>query len=180
MAGSERLSSPEEGYWYDGDDTAVSVLSSLRRFRAADHARRRREGTRMDINTTDMAALQHVIARERSGDPATPTSLAEHLEVSTASVAKMLGRLAASGHVLRMPHEQDRRSVMVLATDHAHEQIRLRLGTMHAQMLEAAQDIPEGSRGNVVDFLEAMTGILGLEDEPDPHRPPHAHDSDPV
>lgn len=163
MASSERVSAPEEGYWYDGDSSAVSVLSSLRRFRSADHARRRRESTRMDLNTTDMSALQHVIARERAGDPATPTCLAEHLEVSTASVAKMLGRLVASGHVLRMPHERDRRSAMVLATDHAHDQIRCRLGTMHEQMLEAAEEIPEAARGHVIDFLDTMARILGRE-----------------
>ena len=58
---TETPSSPEgrgSTYWYDGDDSAVALLSALRSFRMADQELRRRMSEGMDMNTTDLAALR--------------------------------------------------------------------------------------------------------------------------
>jgi DNA-binding MarR family transcriptional regulator len=150
-------------YWYDGRDPALALLEAVRRFRQADQEMRRRMGTDMELNATDIEALRHVIAREEAGNPLTARELSAYLHISTASTSKLLNRLSQSGHIRRMPHPQDRRSVRVEATDHAHAEVRGRMSPMHRRMLEVARDVPEDSRQAVVDFLDALAECLDPE-----------------
>ena len=166
---SETPSGPQEqggAYWYGGDDSAVALLSALRSFRMADQDLRRRMSEGMDMNTTDLAALRFVIARELGGEPVTPRGLAEHLHISGPSISKLLDRLTASGHLRRAPHPVDGRSRIVFATDHAHSQVRERLSRMHERMLEIARQVPEESRTAAIAFLEAMAAHLDSEAVP--------------
>lgn len=148
-----------EGYWY-GDDAVRPILQALREFRRSDEEMRRRTSADMDMNVTDLRALQIVIAAEQARTYATPRALTQQLGISSASTTKLLDRLTASGHVERRPHPRDRRSIIVVATAHAHEQIRERLAAMHERMAEIARAVPEESRQAVVDFLLAMAAEL--------------------
>lgn len=158
---------PGTSYWYEGDETAVLLLSALRRFRTADGEMRRRMSADMDMNTTDLAALRSVIAHEATAEPVTPLQLARELGISGASTSKLLDRLAASGHLERVPHPRDGRSRIVVATDHAHVQVRERLGDMHRRMLEIAREVPGPAREAAIDFLLAMAEHLETEAVPD-------------
>ena len=158
--------SAAHSYWYDEVDSAVVLLSATRRFRSADHEMRRRMSAGMDMNTTDLAALRCVIAHELAEDPITPLRLAQHLEISGASTSKLLDRLTASGHLERAPHPRDGRSRIVVATDHAHSQVRERLSGMHERMLEIAQGVPAPARRAAIDFLLAMARHLETEAPP--------------
>jgi len=158
---------PGSSYWYEEDDSAVELLSALRRFRRADHEMRRRMSAGMDMNTTDLAALRFVIAHELADDPVTPLRLAKHLEISGASTSKLLDRLAASGHLERVPHPRDGRSRIVVATDHAHAQVRERLSGMHTRMLETARTVPAPARRAATAFLLAMADQLETEAAPE-------------
>ncbi|HEX7350799.1 MarR family winged helix-turn-helix transcriptional regulator [Brachybacterium sp.] len=153
-------------YWYEGDDSAVELLSAVRRFRRADQEMRRRVSAGMEMNTTDLAALHFVIAHELAEDPATPLRLAQHLEISGASISKLLDRLTASGHLERAPHPSDRRSRIVVATDHARSQVRERLSGMHERMLEIARDVPSPARRAAIDFLLSLADHLDTEAPP--------------
>lgn len=156
--------SAPHGYWYDDDTAVVNLLTAVRRFRRADQEMRRRVSTGMDMNETDMQALQAVVEAEGRGGVLTPRELAAHLGISSASTTKLLDRLTASGHLSRAPHPSDRRSLVLVATPHAHDEIRERLTLMHERMAEIARAVPVGSRGAVVDFLEAMTAELDGHD----------------
>ncbi|MGM7669774.1 MarR family winged helix-turn-helix transcriptional regulator [Microbacterium sp. A93] len=162
-----RIAASSTEYWFDTSDRAVQLLKAVRRFRRADQEMRRGMETDMDINATDLEALRHVIAHERAGTAVTARDLSTHLHISTASTAKLLNRLSLSGHVQRLPHPEDRRSVLVAATQHAHEEVRCWLSPMHQRMLQAARDVPEDSRQAVLDFLDALTQSL----PPDPPEP---------
>lgn len=175
-----------DSYWYDGDESSVAVLRALREFRRADQEMRRRMSADMDMNISDMQALQFLIASERSGRHATPRMLATHLGISTASTTKLLDRLTASGHLRRSPHPRDRRSLVVLATAHAHEQIRERLAHMHERMAEIARAVPPPCRPAVTGFLTAMAEELDRSGtvarltprtDPDPGPPGRAEDA---
>ena len=148
----------EPSYWYsgDGDPESHRLLEAMRAFRRADEAMRVRASRDMDMNITDLRALQHVIARERVDDPVTPRALASHLGISTASTTKLLDRLCASGHLERRPHPSDRRSVVVVASPEAHTEVRERLTRMHEGMMEVAKAVPAHCRPAVRDFLLAM------------------------
>lgn len=158
--------SAAHSYWYENADTAVELLSATRRFRKADHEMRRRMSAGMDLNTTDLAALRFVIAHALAEDPVTPRRLAQHLEISGASTSKLLDRLTASGHLVRVPHPHDGRSRVVEATDHAHYQVRERLSGMHERMLEIAREVPAPARRAAIDFLLAMARHLETEAPP--------------
>ncbi|WP_246117265.1 MarR family winged helix-turn-helix transcriptional regulator [Cellulomonas composti] len=147
------------GYWYD-DDGSREVLESVRRFRRADQAMRRRIASGMSMNETDLHALQILVAAE--GEPASvsPRDLARALAISTASTTKLLDRLEASGHLRRTPHPRDRRGIVVVATAHAHEEIRERLTRMHQEMAEVAARIPPEAREPVRRFLEELADLL--------------------
>lgn len=156
---------PSTAYWFDDSDPAVSLLQAVRRFRRADEEMRRGMETDMDVNATDLEALRHVIAHERAGTPVTARGLSGHLHISTASTAKLLNRLSESGHIRRRPHPGDRRSVIVTATEHTHEEVRGWLSPMHQRMLQAARDVPEESRQAVVEFLDSLAESLAPEPE---------------
>lgn len=76
----------------------------------------------------------HCSAATRS--PLAPRELADELDISTASTTKLLDRLERSGHLTRVPHPADRRSVTIQATDHAHTEVKDRLAPMHRDMEE--------------------------------------------
>ena len=163
---------PSSPYWYDGNDSATTLLSALRTFRMADQELRRRMSDGMDMNTTDLSALRFVIARELGGDPVTPLRLADHLHISGASTSKLLDRLTASGHLQRIPHPHDGRSRIVIATAHAHSQVRARLGHLHDRMFEIAQQVPAPARPTLIAFLIAMAEQLDSEATPPELTPP--------
>lgn len=179
IQGMVDVSGDDEGgssasYWYESADPAVAMLSALRIFQASDQEMRRRMSAGMEMNRTDLVALRHVIAHELDEDPVTPMGLAQHLGISGASTSKLLDRLTASGHLERVPHPSDRRSRVIVATDHAHSQVRERLSAMHERMLEIAYDVPGESRQAVIEFLLAMAHHLDSEATPE-GLTPHDH-----
>lgn len=159
-----------EHYWYD-DPELVAVLESVRAFRRADQEMRRRVSASMDMNGTDLQALQFVIAAQQHQTAVTPRALADHLRISTASTTKLLDRLTASGHLDRVAHPNDRRSLVLVATPHAHREIRDRLARMHERMGEIARQIPPDARAAVSTFLYALAAQLATEGEVGPLTP---------
>lgn len=152
-----------ERYWSDFDASARDLLHALREFRWADDRMRRRIGARMQMNVTDIQALQLVVAGERSGAEATPMRISEELGISTASTTKLIDRLVAADHVERGPHPHDRRSVVLTATAHAHEEIHHHLGGMHAEMAAAARALDPAVRPQVIEFLSRITQAIQRE-----------------
>ena len=68
---------------------------------------------RMGINNTDLRCVELLIQE----DAATPGRLAVALGLTTGSVTAMLDRLARLGYLTRSPDPQDRRKILVRATD---------------------------------------------------------------
>lgn len=155
----EEAPQPDAPYWFHDDGTRA-LLEAMRRFRLADTGMRRRTARAMDMNESDMVALQLVVAAERHGTVVTPNAIANHLDISTASTTKLVDRLEAAGYLVREPHPHDRRSVRLLPTPRAHDEIRARLTLMHAEMERVARAVPEESRAHVAAFLDGMADVL--------------------
>lgn len=151
-----------EGYWY-GRATSTELLQAVRRFRRAHEAMRRRMSIDMGVNTLDLRALQLVVASERRGVPISPHELGAELNVSSGAMTKLVDRLIRSDHLSRAPHPHDRRSVRLVATPHAHEELRERMGDMHERMARAAAAVREECRAAVVSFLDELSQILDDE-----------------
>lgn len=174
MADASR-SRPGAGYWYDGQPEVQEMLEAVRRFRAADQAMRRSMASGMDMNVSDMEALRFAIEAERHGDPLTPSRLSENLGISTASTTKLIDRLTASGRLARRAHPSDRRSIVLIATEQAHAEVRARLARMHRAMAAAALAVDPAARPAVIAFLDALVAIHQDAAEvtaPEPPAPP--------
>lgn len=127
--------------------------------------RRTRESMRMGEN--DLRALRFLMKRQNDGAPATPAELGAHLQLKSSSVTVMLDRLTVAGWVSRRPHPADRRSLVIVATPGADEEVRHTLEAMHRRMLEAASVLDERQAEIVTGFLGRMSSALEALDHRD-------------
>jgi len=149
-----------EAPWYDTAPAhAVRVVASLREYRTAEQAMRRRTRESMRMGEADLKALRFLLKAEAEGRHATPAALGAHLSIKSSSVTAMLDRLAASGHVTRHPHPQDRRSLTIRATPGADEEVRHTLAAMHRRMLDVAAGLDPRAAAVVAGFLAQLTVI---------------------
>ncbi len=137
----------------------VRVLSGLRRWRESEQALSFESRSHMRLNETDMQALRFLVVSKNQGIVVTPGSLAEHLNISTASTTKLLDRLAAAGHIERSPHPTDRRALMITITRSTHEQVRESVGRAHARRFDAAARLNSEEREVVIRFLQDLSGV---------------------
>lgn len=127
--------------------------------------RRTRESMRMGEN--DLRALRFLLRRQGDGDPATPAELGAFLRLKSSSVTVMLDRMTVAGWVTRQPHPTDRRSLVIVATTGADDEVRHTLDAMHRRMLEAAQGLGAREAQVVLDFLGRMSAAVAELDRRD-------------
>lgn len=138
-------------------DQIVGVLEAMRRWRTVE--RRLNDASRryMKLGENDMRALRFMIASQRHGVLATPSDVAKHLQITTASVTKMLDRLAASDYIRRLPHPGDRRSTAIEVTDETQVLARQSVGQNHAQRFRVVADLTSAERKAVRKFFDALS-----------------------
>jgi DNA-binding MarR family transcriptional regulator len=142
----------------------VEVLNALREYRAAEQAMRRRTRESMRMGENDLRALRFLLKRQNDGEPATPADLGALLELKSSSVTAMLDRLTIAGWVSRRPHPRDRRSLVIVATPGADEEVRHTLEAMHRRMLAAASQLDEREAEVVTAFLGRMSEAIDALD----------------
>jgi len=133
-------------YWYGATEEdrrrrAVEVLQAFRVYRAAEVAMRRRTREAMSMGENDLLVLRYLLRAAGQERHVTPAELTRYLGVSTASTTAIIDRLEKSGHVTRVPHPTDRRSVRIVSTAASDEEVRATLGSMHARMMSAVSDM---------------------------------------
>lgn len=158
-------------YWYEPASPERQVLEAVRGFRRADNAMRDRAAGDMAMGVNDMRALQIVIAAWRKGEPCTPQRLALELNITTASTAKLLNRLSASGHLRRVPNAADARSTLIEATEHAHQEVRARMAAMHSQMREVVARFDPAELSSIARFLTEMSEVFDASESFEPLSP---------
>lgn len=138
-------------------DQIVEVLESMRRWRMIE--RRLSEASRkyMNLGENDMRALRFMIATQRHGALATPSDVARHLQITTASVTKMLDRLAASDYIRRLPHPEDRRSTAIEVTKETQVVARQSVGQNHAQRFHVVAELTPTEREAISKFFDALS-----------------------
>lgn len=147
---------PHAGYDDAELDQIVAVLEAMRAWRAAE--RRTSEATRryMKLGETDMRALRFLLAVQRHGEIATPSMLARHLGISTASVTKMMDRLEEQGHLRRDRHPADRRSSTIEITEETAAAARRTVGHTHVGRIQAVAELTAEERDIVTRFLTTL------------------------
>lgn len=142
-------------------DQIVQVLEAMRRWRTTE--RRLSEASRkyMNLGENDMRALRFMIARQRHGVLPTPSDVAKHLQITTASVTKMLDRFAANDYIRRLPHPEDRRSTAIEVTGETQVVARQSVGRNHARRFHVVADLSQEEREVISKFFNAMS-VTGL------------------
>lgn len=134
----------------------VRVLEAMQLWRDAERAMSEASRRYMKLGETDMRALRYIIAVQRHGAVVTPSAIASHLGISTASTTKLLDRLAAGDHIRRLPHPRDRRSLAIEVTEETRASARASVGRTHARRFDVAADLAPEEREVVIRFLEAL------------------------
>lgn len=129
------------------------IMAQMGRLRAVERKISQASQRFMKLNETDMRALRRLIVAKHRGDFVTPGQLAKYLNVSSASVTKMLDRLEKGGHLTRHPHPQDRRSQYLQITAETHLAAREQVGKIHAVRFEAARRLSVAEREIVIRYL---------------------------
>ncbi len=158
------------GYWYGEEERtrrAIAVLNSMRRYRSAEAAMRRRTRSAMGMGETDLLAVQFLLQSRRAGRQVSPKDLAAELGISSASTTILIDRLVKSGHVEREPHPTDRRALVIVPTLSSDEEVRATLGRMHSRMLEIAESLPPGDAAVIAGFLDRMSDAVDHVDMDD-------------
>lgn len=153
---------PPAAMTHSYSDQERDLLRAVRHLIRADREMRSRLSSAMQVNPTQLRSLRHVIrAVDASADEemagVTPRELADHLGITTAAVTVLVARLVSSGHLERRPHPTDRRSVFLVPTERARDEMTKHLSEMHERMRDIASSVPEHARSAVVDFLQALT-----------------------
>ena len=134
----------------------VRVLEAMRRWRTTERAMSEASQRYMKLGETDMRALRFLIAAQRQGIIATPSSIAHHLGISTASMTRLLDRLADGDHIRRLPHPTDRRSLVIEVTEETRRSARASVGRSHARRFDVIAALTEGERNVVARFFDSL------------------------
>ena len=137
-------------------DETVTLLEALRRWRETEEAVSEASRRYMKLGDNDMRALRFVITAQEHGSIITPSAIADHLRISTASTTKLLDRLAAAGHIRRLPHPSDRRSVAVEVVEETRDAARESIGRVYGRRFSAAAQLTSEERGIVTRFLRSL------------------------
>lgn len=138
-------------------DQIVEVMEAMRRWRVIERQLNEASRKYMQLGENDMRAVRYMIAMQRHGTLATPSDVARHLGITTASVSKMVDRLVAGKHIERLPHPQDRRSTALQVTEQTQTIARQSVGQHHAQRFHAIGSLTPDERAAVIKFFDAFS-----------------------
>src|SRR5699024_8027311 len=92
-----------DDYTAEEVDQIVEVMEAMRRWRTIERKLNDASRKYMQLGENDMRAVRYMIAMQRHGTLATPSDVARHLGITTASVSKMVHRLDAGQRIERLP-----------------------------------------------------------------------------
>ena len=98
-------------------ELAIDAQAELRRLTTAIDGLDEKAALRFGINRTDLRCVDVLT----SAGPRKPTELAAAVGLSSGGLSIALERLEKAGYIRRRQHPDDRRSVVVEATDKAHK-----------------------------------------------------------
>ena len=110
---------------------------------------------RAELSHTELTALE-MLTRQAWG----PGELARHLGVTSAAASGIVDRLAARGHVERVPHEADRRRTQVVLTESGRRDVLGHLMPMFAALDELDRSLSDAEREVVDRYLTAATEAI--------------------
>lgn len=142
-------------------DSIVDAARAVERLRLAEARLARRRQTQCGPSETARAATRYIYERADDGLDVTPTEIAEHLGLSTASVTSILQRLRGGGLITFVRNPDDGRSKRVVPVDRSTDLEDI--DPLTARIREFASGLTEREAEHVARFLEAVTEAVDGE-----------------
>lgn len=121
---------------------------------------------RAGLTETDLVAMEHLLS-----EPIGPAELARRLDVTTAAATGLVDRLVNHGHVVRHPHEQDRRRTTVEVTPSGREEVLAHLLPMFVALARLDGSFTPAEREVVERYLRGASAAFA-QVEAQPAQPP--------
>ena len=106
----------------------------------------------LGISTSDYLAVKHVLLHPGELGP---VELGRLLGMSSGSATTLVDRLSAAGHVLRRPHDDDRRRRVLLVSDGTRARLLAELERLAADVEDIARAYDADQREVITSFLTA-------------------------
>ncbi|THG30014.1 MarR family winged helix-turn-helix transcriptional regulator [Naasia lichenicola] len=146
---------------YGVDSPRTDVLKAARAVEDllnAESQLARRRSSQSGPNDTDRAAMRLIIERAAVHDPVTPKELAEHLQMSSASVSTLLHRLAQGGSAHAIDHPDDGRRKLIVPSRSLADSAEV--DPVAARIRAIAQDLSPQEAELVTGFLGRVTEAI--------------------
>ena len=141
-------------------DRTDESLIALRRILRATELFARDLAHAVGLTPAQLRVLQ--IVAEKSS--ATPKMLANQMGVSQATVTVLVDKLVTSGLVQRVPSEQDRRQINVLATAQGLDRLADAPDALQQRYVCAFAELADWEQAQLVSSLERVADMLGAQD----------------
>ncbi|TFD85872.1 MarR family transcriptional regulator [Cryobacterium lactosi] len=115
----------------------------------------RQVGQALEVNSTDLAAMEHLIQE----GALTPGELSRRLDISTAATTLVVDRLVALGHAQRHPHTSDRRKIVVVPAPESVTRAFQQLHPVIGGVAALTQELSDDERAVVEAFLTRVIGV---------------------
>ncbi len=140
----------------DADTIARRVTTALSRYRLADDAMRARARQNTGMTDNELRIVQFLITERDVDRAVTPTLIARHLGITSASTTALLDRLEKAGAIERSRHPSDRRSLHISATARAEELVDTTIGAFAEDTRRIAAELSTFEREAVARFLDDL------------------------
>ncbi|MEJ1089565.1 MarR family transcriptional regulator [Microbacterium sp. Mu-80] len=137
-------------------DQCYRVLEALREWQVASRALSEASKRYMKLNESDMRAIRMIIRATEQHQVVTPGDIAREVGISSASTTKLVDRLVAGGHLIRVPHPRDRRTTCLEVTESTRRSAHDTIGRQHARRFSAAAAMTPDDREAAIRFLGAL------------------------
>jgi DNA-binding MarR family transcriptional regulator len=148
------------GLTSDDIEEIDAIMAAMGRLRAVEQRMSAQSQHTLELNETDLRAVQFLIVADNRGQVVTAGDLARHLGITTASTTKMLHRMERAGHVRREPHPGDRRSVAIVLSPASRRRAIETVGRQHAGRFAPAAALTPTEREAVRRFLVETADAL--------------------
>ncbi len=135
---------------------ATRLVDALGRLREAEQHLAEASRQALGLSEQDMRALQFLVTLLGRGEVATPSMLAEHMNISPASTTKLLNRLERSRHVSRLIHPSDRRTFSIEVAPESEALTHRSGARQKGRRLLAALQLSHRDRLSITRFLEEL------------------------
>ncbi|HZH56363.1 MarR family transcriptional regulator [Yanghanlia caeni] len=145
----------------------LRILRALRRITRSIALHSRQLAAYSNITAPQLVCLRAVA----ENGPLTTTAISREIHVSPSTVVGILDRLEDKGWVLRERSREDRRIVMVSATEAGRNLVRDTPSPLQQKLAEALKELPELEQATITLSLERIVALMEDKDSNEPALP---------